>query len=109
MFHEQWKGDQSIAQMVGFIFQPPTARLLKMVRWIPPLQGRWKLNFEGASKGNPSPVGAGGLVRDSHGRMLFGFYDFLDEHSNTYAELFAVVRGLQYVQDFGLSSYYSGA
>lgn len=32
--------------------------------WIPPLVGTLKLNFDGASKGNPGPVGFGCVIQD---------------------------------------------
>jgi hypothetical protein len=34
-------------------------------KWEPPPQGFIKLNYDGASKGNPGQAGAGGLFRDS--------------------------------------------
>ncbi|KAL0439023.1 UNVERIFIED_CONTAM: putative ribonuclease H protein [Sesamum latifolium] len=61
----------------------------------------YKFNCDGASKGNPGCAGAGGLIRDASGRLQIAFHDFLGSKTNTYAELFAVVRGLQLAHDEG--------
>ncbi|KAL0463265.1 UNVERIFIED_CONTAM: putative ribonuclease H protein [Sesamum latifolium] len=73
----------------------------KLVRWIPPIEGRWKLNSDGASKGNPGQAGAGGVVRDSCSRLILGFAEGLDIQTNVYAELFAIVKGLELAKDAG--------
>ncbi|KAL0285188.1 UNVERIFIED_CONTAM: hypothetical protein Sradi_7180500 [Sesamum radiatum] len=52
-----------------------------MVQWMPLLQVRWKLNCDGASKGNLGPTGASSFIRDSDGLMLFGFYDFREAYA----------------------------
>ena len=38
--------------------------------WQKPLPSAFKLNFDGAAKGNPSLAGFRGVIRDSHGRIL---------------------------------------
>lgn len=40
------------------------ALLLSKEMWKKPLEGWVKVNFDGASKGNPGPSGAGFIVRD---------------------------------------------
>lgn len=41
--------------------------------WEPPPTSMYKLNFDGASKGNPSRVGYGGAIRNSEGKLV-GLY-----------------------------------
>jgi hypothetical protein len=38
--------------------------------WTPPPSGFLKLNFDGATKGNPGVAGAGGVIRDSGGNII---------------------------------------
>jgi hypothetical protein len=38
--------------------------------WIPPQTGFLKLNFDGASKGNPGKAGEGGVIKDSGGEII---------------------------------------
>ncbi|KAL0421064.1 UNVERIFIED_CONTAM: hypothetical protein Slati_3129300 [Sesamum latifolium] len=59
-----------------------------------------KINCNGVSKGNPSPAGASVLIRDPRGHMILGFTN-LHEHTNTFAEIYAVVKGLRYVHELG--------
>ncbi|KAL0421675.1 UNVERIFIED_CONTAM: hypothetical protein Slati_3190400 [Sesamum latifolium] len=94
-----WKGDYEVAAKFGFHLSKPKPRPPMIFNWKKPTNGWWKLNCDGASKGNPGPSGAGGLIRDSNGRMIIAFADFLEEHTNTYAELYAVVRGIQLAQE----------
>lgn len=37
---------------------------IKQQSWIPPVDGQFKLNFDGASKGNPGKAGFGCVIRD---------------------------------------------
>lgn len=46
---------------------------LKIVQWLKPREGQWKLNSDGASRGNPGPSGGGGVLRNSEGKMLLCF------------------------------------
>ncbi|KAL0411794.1 UNVERIFIED_CONTAM: hypothetical protein Slati_3769100 [Sesamum latifolium] len=89
-----WRGDLLVAKRIGFTFHSTAEANPILCHWLPPPHGIWKLNCDGASKSNLGPSGAGGLIRDSRGRMLLAFYDFVSEHTNTFAELYAVNRGL---------------
>ena len=55
----------------------------------------FKLNFDGASRGNPGPTGFGGLCRDSLGRINFVFLGAIGHDSNNSAELEGMIQGLQ--------------
>eukprot|EP00253_Pinus_taeda_P031554 PITA_31554 len=54
-----------------------------------------KLNFDGASKGNPGPAGLGGIFRDGKGKTRWVFAEWVGEMTNNDAELWAVHEGLR--------------
>ncbi|KAL0312659.1 UNVERIFIED_CONTAM: putative ribonuclease H protein [Sesamum radiatum] len=96
-----WRGDLLVAKKIGFIFHSPSPTPPILCRWLPPPNGFWKLNSDGASKGNPGPLGAGGLIRDSRGKLIMAYYDFLGDQTNTFAELYGVSRGLHFAWELG--------
>ncbi|KAL0415060.1 UNVERIFIED_CONTAM: hypothetical protein Slati_3337900 [Sesamum latifolium] len=51
---------------------------------------------------NPGPAGAGGLLRNHFGRIIFAFQEPLGTSSIVEAELKAIFRGLQICKDKGL-------
>lgn len=55
-----------------------------------PMVGFIKLNFDGASKGNPSLAGMGHLFRDDQGKMKWIYADNGGFMSNNESELMAV-------------------
>ncbi|KAL0283502.1 UNVERIFIED_CONTAM: putative ribonuclease H protein [Sesamum radiatum] len=63
------------------------------VHWRKPQEGWYKLNTDGASKGNPGISGAGGILRDQLGKVIFAFQEPLGIATNTQAELSAIHRG----------------
>ncbi|KAL0281808.1 UNVERIFIED_CONTAM: putative ribonuclease H protein, partial [Sesamum radiatum] len=71
------------------------------VHWRKPQEDWYKLNTDGASKGNPGISGAGGILRDHLGRVIFAFQEPLGINTNTQAELSAINRGLQICRDKG--------
>lgn len=60
-----------------------------------------KLNVDGSSIGNPGPSGFGGLIRNSNGEWLFGFYGSCGFTTNVNAELHAIDHGLRSTWDAG--------
>ncbi|KAL0290650.1 UNVERIFIED_CONTAM: hypothetical protein Sradi_7045900 [Sesamum radiatum] len=52
-------------------------------------------------KGNPGISGAGGILRNHLGRVMFAFLEPLGINTNTHAELSAIHRGLQLCRDKG--------
>lgn len=61
--------------------------------WSPPHEGCLKLNFDGASKGNPGPAGFGCVLRDHLGRVLHVIYGPLCDCDSTSVEVFGPSHG----------------
>lgn len=59
------------------------------IRWSPPPEGLFKLNYDGAVNCNSLKVSAGGVVRDSHGNFVIGFTTTPDSCTIYIAELWA--------------------
>jgi len=89
-----WEGFNHVADSFGFQLPPAKLKVIKLVKWIPPQLGVLKLNTDGACRGNPGPAAAGGVVRNHTGQHVLMFSEFLGEHTNTYAEIYAIWRGL---------------
>eukprot|EP00253_Pinus_taeda_P029073 PITA_29073 len=71
-------------------------------RWIPPPTNSYKLNFDGASKGNPGQAGFGGIIRDSKGSLLQLYYGSLGWDTNNSAELEGLWQGLSIARELNL-------
>ncbi|KAG7571880.1 Ribonuclease H-like superfamily [Arabidopsis suecica] len=69
-------------------------RVERMIAWIPPMVGWFKLNTDGASHGNPGLATAGGVVRDGEGNWCSGFALNIGICSAPLAELWRVYYGL---------------
>lgn len=54
-----------------------------------------KLNFDGASKGNPGNAGFGGIFRDNQKRKRWIFAEWGGDMTNNEAELWAIHQGLR--------------
>ena len=57
------------------------------VKWSKPISGWHKLNTDGASLGNPSKAGDGGLIRNSEGGWIKGFSRAIGYTTSVMAEL----------------------
>ncbi|XP_059076357.1 uncharacterized protein LOC131875735 [Cryptomeria japonica] len=71
---------------------PKTNR--KLVRWIPPQCDWVKLNFDGASRGNPGISGIGAVIRDSSRQLMGGLFGSLGFATNNEAKIRALATGL---------------
>lgn len=68
--------------------------------WIPPSNPSFKLNFDGASKGNPGQAGYGGIIRNHEGTPQILYYGNIGWDTNNSAELEGLKRGLQLAGEF---------
>ena len=50
--------------------------------WSVPPHGVFKLNFDGASRGNPGPAGYGGICHDQEGRIKMVFMGAIGQDTN---------------------------
>jgi hypothetical protein len=64
-------------------------------RWTPPPEDFVKLNFDGASKGNPGDAGYGVVFRNQAGQILVIGAGSLGHTTNNVAELWGLIKGLQ--------------
>jgi ribonuclease HI len=69
--------------------------------WTPPPEHFIKVNFDGASKGNPGPAGYGAVLRNSGGEILGLDEGFIGDSTNNVAELTGLLRGLHTTIDRG--------
>ena len=70
----------------------------------PLADGSYTLYFDGASRGNPGPAGAGALIRrDADSRVVFEIAEYLgDDKTNNEAEYIALVGGLRKAAQLGI-------
>ncbi|KAL0286428.1 UNVERIFIED_CONTAM: putative ribonuclease H protein, partial [Sesamum radiatum] len=102
MKSEHAQGDLFTVNSLNIPLQPRTHQKKPItVHWRKPQEGWYKLNTDGASKGNPGISGAGGILRNHLGRVMFAFLEPLGINTNTHAELSAIHRGLQLCRDKG--------
>lgn len=62
--------------------------------WNPPPNNSFKLNFDGASKGNPGAAGFGGILRNHVGTPLQVYFGNMGWDTNNSAELEGLWQGL---------------
>jgi ribonuclease HI len=65
------------------------------VSWTRPMEGIVCLNVDGSLLGTPNTAGYGGLIRDNNWNFVMGFYGAATVISILFAELMAVLHGLQ--------------
>ncbi|XP_059077111.1 uncharacterized protein LOC131876235 [Cryptomeria japonica] len=69
--------------------------------WFPPLAGNLKVNFDGASQGNPGKSGYGAIIRDELGNFVGANFGPLGINTNNLAELARLLAGLEWCVDQG--------
>ena len=69
--------------------------------WSPPLDGTFKINFDGASKGNSGQAGYNGVCRDSKGAIMYIYYGSIGMEMKNSAELKGLMQGLKIVSKSG--------
>lgn len=67
--------------------------------WSPPNPPSFKLNFDGAAKGNTSPAGYGGIFRTSEGSPMHIYHGSIGRDTNNTAELEGLWTGLCIAED----------
>lgn len=67
-------------------------------RWLRPPEGSLKLNFDGASRGNPGAAGIGGVIRNQDGDIIHIYCRALGVCTNNEAEFAALEQGLKIIR-----------
>jgi ribonuclease HI len=81
---------------------PPPLVAVSPSSWSPPPYPFIKLNFDGASKGNPGAAGYGAVIRDHLGHLLLIAAGSLGHTTNNAAELWGLIRGLHLANELGV-------
>ncbi|KAH9322708.1 hypothetical protein KI387_017347 [Taxus chinensis] len=88
-----------------FAFSPPQASFPSIIiKWSKPERGRVKLNFDGASKGNPGLARGGGIIRDHDGDWILAYAGPLGIQSNNVAEARALLWGVNLAREKGIKN-----
>ena len=66
-----------------------------------PREGVYKLNFDGASKGNPGPLGYGFIIRDSRGSLVGFGSGYIGWETNNVAEIEGLLQGISMLKEEG--------
>jgi ribonuclease HI len=67
----------------------------RYVSWSRPVEGAVCLNVDGSLLSSIHTAGFGGLLRDNAGAFLGGFYGAADQPNILYAEIMAILHGLE--------------
>ncbi|OEL13880.1 hypothetical protein BAE44_0025101 [Dichanthelium oligosanthes] len=84
-------------------FQPSPSSRVVLVRWRPPPEGWFKVNFDGSVYHDGSRrASIGGAIRDSAGRLVLAFAEKTEHSTVGIVEARAMLRGLQLAGQLGL-------
>lgn len=95
---------QPIATYFQLVPRPKVIKPPRLVLWKYPSSALFKLNTDGASKGNPGMASGGGIFRDNNGDIFYAFSNFYGHHSNMWAEAMAAFDGIRLAYEFGIHS-----
>lgn len=56
---------------------------------------------DGGARGNPGPAAAGIIIKDTTGKTIAGYGEYLGKQTNNYAEYSALISALQKAKDLG--------
>lgn len=73
--------------------RPPTSFASPLI-WSPPASNSYKLNFDGAAKGNPGLAGYGGVFRNKLGTVLHIYHGTIGKDTNNTAKFEGLWKGI---------------
>jgi ribonuclease HI len=76
------------------MIKTPNRQNISPTTWTPPPVEFIKINFDGASKGNPGPVGYRATLKNSRGEILILVVGYFGETKNNAVELMGLLQGL---------------
>lgn len=91
----------SIPTLTGDSRSCQKEKLRKETQWCAPEKDWIKINFDGASSGNPGPSGIGCVIRDEYGTVLVDCAEFIGTTTNNVVEFCAALRGLELGREVG--------
>lgn len=97
------KGDMEVLKRMDVKIVEKYRRRPRIVRLSMPSPGRFKLNVNGSSIGNPGKSGGGGVLRDDIGKLVFAFSKYFGYCSNNVVELRVVLERLSLCKQLGFS------
>ena len=56
---------------------------------------------DGGARGNPGPAAAGGVIKDTTGKILAAYGEYLGKQTNNFAEYSALISGLKKAATLG--------
>ncbi|KAK4420100.1 hypothetical protein Salat_2422900, partial [Sesamum alatum] len=74
------------------------------VKWIVAAHGYYKLNVDGAARGNPGNAGIGGVLRDFKGDFIAGFMNYIGFNTNNESKLLALWNGLKMAKELQITN-----
>ncbi|GAA0142857.1 hypothetical protein LIER_42739 [Lithospermum erythrorhizon] len=89
-----WRGYLHLVTSLGCNLRVQSPSLPRVVKWTKPPDGHFKLNTDGASKGNSGESGCGGILRDKEGSIIMAFGVYLGRETSIVAEMKAIQEGL---------------
>lgn len=93
---KHWKGQQQVTSVFNCHLPIQQHKMPKVVRWQRPPSGRYKLNSDGAKKGNTVLEGGGFIIRNDQGVCLFAAGCFFGPINSLEAEVKALAAGMEF-------------
>ncbi|KAI3452727.1 hypothetical protein Pfo_009391 [Paulownia fortunei] len=104
IYRKLWRGDMEIARTFDFNFPMEKIKKAQQVLWKKPQVGWFKLNSNGAAKGETGQAGAGGVIRDHRGNVAVAYFEFIGNQNSIHAEIFALMKGLELTKGLGIAN-----
>ncbi|KAI3466941.1 hypothetical protein Pfo_023604 [Paulownia fortunei] len=76
----------------------------QQVIWKKPQVGWFKLNTDGAAKGETDQAGVGGIIRDHLGNVVVAYFEYIGNQNSIYAEILALAKGLELAKGCGIAN-----
>lgn len=67
-----------------------------------PASSAYRVNVDGAARGNPGPAAYGVLIRDGRGQVVAKLKKYIGRMTNNVAEYYGLIAALDYAQSHGL-------
>ncbi|KAL3519625.1 hypothetical protein ACH5RR_017774 [Cinchona calisaya] len=100
VFSKSFGCARALKKPVGLLVRSWHKEPIQVV-WEKPDIGWTKLNFDGSCKRKAGRASIGGVLRNHDAEFLLGYSEFIGQTNSTIAELVALQRGLELVQENG--------